>query len=271
MEKGIYNIETWEDFKREIKRQFYPEDVAYLTRKNVRRLKHTGSIHDYVKEFSSLMLEIPNMTEEDFLFNFMDNLGDSSKVESLEDSHATGGGDVVSRDHNAPRMGSGKTPNAREGRLLGALQVNPKPSTPKTSLLSGAQVKEAKREQAEGLHPSKASQENEVKSILAERVTRRQGVPPMVEYLVRWKGLPKRQRQRRGRPWHWWGECHKMLQMTLPMAYIGGGKFLETLGAIYTKSLVGRVWKVLEMPKDVHTSLHYGGKHERSPRLFREF
>ena len=72
------------------------------------------------------------MTEEDFLFNFMDNLqgwvdqevrrqgvqdlattmaivesltdykrGDSSKVESLEDSHATGGGDEVLRDHNA--------------------------------------------------------------------------------------------------------------------------------------------------------------------------
>ena len=147
MEKGIYDIETWEDFKREIKRQFYPEDVAYLARKNVRRLKHTGSIHDYVKEFSSLMLEIPNMTEEDLLFNFMDNLqgwakqelrrrgvqdlatamavaesltdykrGDSSKVKSLEDSHAMGGGDVVSRDHNAPRMGSGETPNAREGR-----------------------------------------------------------------------------------------------------------------------------------------------------------
>ena len=42
--------------------------------------------------------------------------GDSSKVESLEDSHATGEGDKVSRDHNAPRMGSGKTPNVREGR-----------------------------------------------------------------------------------------------------------------------------------------------------------
>ena len=25
------------------------------------------------------------------------------------------------------------------------------------------------------------------------------------------------------------------------------------------------MWKVLEMPRDVHTSLHYGGKHERSP------
>ncbi|KAL6313534.1 hypothetical protein AAG906_005485 [Vitis piasezkii] len=41
---------------------------------------------------------------------------DFSKVESLEDSHATGGGDGVSRDHNTPRMGSGKMPNVREGR-----------------------------------------------------------------------------------------------------------------------------------------------------------
>ena len=97
----------------------------------MRRLKHIGSIHDYVKEFSSPMLEIPNMIEEEFLFNFMDNLqgwaeqelrrrgvqdlatamivaesstyykrGDSSKVESSEDSHATSGGDKVSKDHN---------------------------------------------------------------------------------------------------------------------------------------------------------------------------
>ena len=142
MEKYICTIETWKDFKREIKRQFYPEDVAYLARKNMRRLKHTGSIREYVKEFSSLMLEIPNMTEEELLFNFMDNLqgwaeqelrrrgvqdlatamavaesltdykrGDSSKVESLEDSHAMGGGDEVPRDHNAPKKGSGKTSN----------------------------------------------------------------------------------------------------------------------------------------------------------------
>ena len=61
MEKSICTIETWEDFKREIKKQFYPEDVAYLARKNMRRLKHTGSIRDYVKEFSSLMLETPHV------------------------------------------------------------------------------------------------------------------------------------------------------------------------------------------------------------------
>ena len=83
-------------------------------------------------------------------------------------------------------------------QLLGALQFNPKPSMPKTSLLSGVQVKEAKGEwvkvartyidkvtkgkvnlmgkrkqhskhrKCKDLHPSKASQEKEVKNILAE-------------------------------------------------------------------------------------------------------
>ena len=65
--------------------------------------------------------------------------------------------------------------------------------------------------------------------------------------------------------------CHMMLQMTLPMAYIKPKKLLKTPEAIYTKPLVGRVWKVLKMPKDVHTSLHYGRRHERSLRLSREF
>ncbi|RVW89399.1 Oxysterol-binding protein-related protein 3C [Vitis vinifera] len=340
MEKDICTIETWEDFKREIKRQFYLKDVAYLARKNMRRLKHIDSIRDYVKEFSSLMLEIPNMIEKELLFNFMDNLqgwveqelrcrgvqdlatamvvveslmdykrGDSSKVESLEDSHATGGGDEVSKDHNAPRMGSGKTPNVREGRdcpkrktlnamieekeqedeahmgsmqLLGGLQFIPNPSTPKTSLLSGVQVKEAKGKRVEvahtyiykgtkgnvnlmgkrkqhskhqkcrDLHPSEASREKEVKNILAERVTRRQGVPPVIEYLVRWKGLPMRQVS--------WEHADALRR-----------KLLETPGAIYTKPLEGRVWKVLEMLRDVHTSLRYGERHERSLRLSREF
>ena len=67
------------------------------------------------------------------------------------------------------------------------------------------------------------------------------------------------------------GECHRMLQMTFPIAYIEPMKLLGTLGAIYTKSLVGRVWKILKMPRDVLTSLHYGGRHERSLRLSREF
>ncbi|KAL6320899.1 hypothetical protein AAG906_010708 [Vitis piasezkii] len=108
------------------------KDIFTIETKNMRRLKHTGSIHHYVKKFSSLMLEIleiPDMIEEELLFNFMDNLqgGDSSKVEYLEDSHTTGGGNEVSRDHNAPRMGLGKTPNVQEGRG----KVEKKEFTPK--------------------------------------------------------------------------------------------------------------------------------------------
>ena len=59
--------------------------------------------------------------------------------------------------------------------------------------------------------------------------------------------------------------------MSLLMGLFRARKLLETPGAIYTKSLKGRVWKVLEIPGNVHTSLHYGGRHERSPRLSREF
>ena len=62
----------WDDFKREIKRQFNLKDVAYLTGTNMKGLKDVGWIHEYLKEFSTLMLEIPNMIEE--LLNFMDNL-----------------------------------------------------------------------------------------------------------------------------------------------------------------------------------------------------
>ena len=73
MEKDICTIETCDDFKKGIKRQFYPEDMAYLARKNMRHLKHIRLICDYVEEFSSLMYEILKMIEEELLFNFIDN------------------------------------------------------------------------------------------------------------------------------------------------------------------------------------------------------
>ena len=38
-------------------------------------------------------------------------MGNSSKVESLENNHAIGGGDEVLKDHNALRMGLDKTSN----------------------------------------------------------------------------------------------------------------------------------------------------------------
>ncbi|RVW72674.1 hypothetical protein CK203_056555 [Vitis vinifera] len=52
--------------------------------------------------------------------------------------------------------------------------------------------------------------------------------------------------------------------MSLPMGLYRARKLLET-------PRVGKVWKVLENPGGMHTILHYGGRHERSLGLSREF
>nr|CAN67905.1 hypothetical protein VITISV_036153 [Vitis vinifera] len=137
----------------------------------MRRLKHTSSIHDYVKEFSSLMLEIPNMIEEELLFNFMDN----------------------------PQW-------------------------------------------------------------WAEQELRRRGIQDLATTMVVAESLTDYKREDSSKV-----ESLEDSHATEPR------KLLKTHGAIYTKPLEGRVWKVLEMPRDVHTSLYYGGRHERIPRLSREF
>ena len=67
-------IETWDVLKRELKGQFSPGNASWLARESLKKLKHTDSVRDYVKEFSSLMLDIKNMADEDKLFNFISGL-----------------------------------------------------------------------------------------------------------------------------------------------------------------------------------------------------
>lgn len=74
-------IETWESLKKELKEQFLPCNASWLARESLKRLKHTGTVRDYVKEFSSLMLDIKNMSEEDKLFNFMSGLQNWAQLE----------------------------------------------------------------------------------------------------------------------------------------------------------------------------------------------
>ncbi|RVW39345.1 Transposon Tf2-8 polyprotein [Vitis vinifera] len=104
-------------------------------------------------------------------------------------------------------------------------------------------------------------------------------VPPATEYLVKWKGLPESeaswepaealwqfqsrssgsgQKARRGRLRHRWGECHKLIQMSLPMALYRARKLLET-------PRVGRVWKVLEKLEESTQFYTMVEGHERSP------
>ena len=67
-------ISTWKTLKQELKEQFLPTNAAWLARESLRTLKQTGIVRDYIKEFSSLMLDSKNMSEEDKLFNFVSRL-----------------------------------------------------------------------------------------------------------------------------------------------------------------------------------------------------
>ncbi|KAL6332342.1 hypothetical protein AAG906_004908 [Vitis piasezkii] len=58
---GRPQITTWETLKKELKYQFLPTNTAWVAKESLKRLRHTGSVRDYVKEFSSLMLDIKNM------------------------------------------------------------------------------------------------------------------------------------------------------------------------------------------------------------------
>ncbi|XP_070049762.1 uncharacterized protein [Nicotiana tomentosiformis] len=73
MEKGLCKIETWEQFKK-LKKQLYPVNVVYEARQKLRELRQTATIREYVREFTTLMLQISSLSKEDSLFYFMDGL-----------------------------------------------------------------------------------------------------------------------------------------------------------------------------------------------------
>lgn len=67
-------ITTWEEMKTELRRQFLPNNAAWIARDKLRELRHTGTIREYVKEFMSLMLDIDGMSEKEKLFAFISGL-----------------------------------------------------------------------------------------------------------------------------------------------------------------------------------------------------
>jgi len=82
VKRGSDPITTWDEFKTELKRQFYPKEAEYEARAKLRRLQHQdGRIREYVKEFQGLLLEIPNMGEQDALFCFLDGLRGWARME----------------------------------------------------------------------------------------------------------------------------------------------------------------------------------------------
>ena len=62
------------DSLKKLKDQFLSTNTAYVARDSLKKLNETGIVREYIKIFSSLMLDIKNISKEDKLFNFMSGL-----------------------------------------------------------------------------------------------------------------------------------------------------------------------------------------------------
>ena len=60
--------------KQEPKVHFYLENVNYLARRKFRDLRQIGLVQDYVKMFTTIILDIHDMMEKDKLFFFLHGL-----------------------------------------------------------------------------------------------------------------------------------------------------------------------------------------------------
>jgi len=81
VKRGSDPITSYDEFKRELKKQFYPKDAEYEARAKLRCIQHQdGKIRGYVKEFQELLLEIPSMEEQDALFCFLDGLRGRARI-----------------------------------------------------------------------------------------------------------------------------------------------------------------------------------------------
>lgn len=67
-------ITAWDEMKKELRGQFLPTNTNWSAREALRDLEQTGSVREYITGFSSLLLDVTEMSEADKLFNFMAGL-----------------------------------------------------------------------------------------------------------------------------------------------------------------------------------------------------
>ncbi|KAK2991356.1 hypothetical protein RJ640_001213 [Escallonia rubra] len=73
-EKGTCKIDTWGEFKKALTKQFYPKNVEFEMYHKMRRLRHTGSLLEYAKEYLMTILELPDMADRNALNGFNSGL-----------------------------------------------------------------------------------------------------------------------------------------------------------------------------------------------------
>ncbi|KAL6204726.1 hypothetical protein ACLB2K_021993 [Fragaria x ananassa] len=93
-------LSTWEDLKKELKTQFFPENIDYIARRQLRELKHTNNIREFVSKFLVLMLDLPDMSEKDQFFYFLEG----SQPWARTELHIHSGQDLASAQTAAERL-----------------------------------------------------------------------------------------------------------------------------------------------------------------------
>lgn len=64
-------VDTWKKLRDALRYKFFPNNSSWVSRDRLKWLKHIGSIWDYVKNFTSLLLDIQSMSDEYKLHNFI--------------------------------------------------------------------------------------------------------------------------------------------------------------------------------------------------------
>ncbi|XP_070054201.1 uncharacterized protein [Nicotiana tomentosiformis] len=71
---GKPKVDTWENLRDALRDKFLPNNSSWVARDCLKQLRHTSYIWDYAKDFSSLLLDIQNMSDEDKLHNFISGM-----------------------------------------------------------------------------------------------------------------------------------------------------------------------------------------------------
>ncbi|CDH61246.1 hypothetical protein RO3G_02687 [Lichtheimia corymbifera JMRC:FSU:9682] len=64
----------WSDFKDLFRKEFRPSNATQMARQRLEKLKQQDSIRDYIIEFRNIMLDLPDMFEEDAVHQFIQGL-----------------------------------------------------------------------------------------------------------------------------------------------------------------------------------------------------
>lgn len=76
----------WLSFKHELRSYFKPENSVMLYREQIRNLKQTSSITQYIHSFLRIKLGIPNMNDEEAVDRFIDGLRDRNTKSHIRDN-----------------------------------------------------------------------------------------------------------------------------------------------------------------------------------------